>query len=87
MKLTCDGIVDTTKTAAIFTIPKTNHHREILCGPDPKGGSEIPSIYRDQPLSALDLPLSTFPGLSPFLILLRAGLWMHEYTGIDLIID
>ena len=62
-------------------------HWEILCGPDPKSGSEIPSIHRDPPLGALDPPSSTFPGLNPALILFRAGLWIHEYTGFDLIID
>ena len=60
---------------------------EILCRPDPKGRSEIPSIYQDPSLGALDPASSTFPGLSPALILFKAGLWIHEYTGFDQIID
>ena len=60
-------------------------HWEILCKPDPNGGSEIPSIYRDPLLAALDPtfgafhpPLSTFSGLSPALILFRAELWIDD---------
>ena len=60
-------------------------HREILCRSNPNGGSEIPSIYRDQPLAALDPPLgalnpplSIFSGLSPALILFRAELWIDD---------
>ena len=60
-------------------------HREILCRPDPHGGSEIPLIYRDPPVAALDPPLgafdppsSTFSGLSPALILFRAKLWIDD---------
>ena len=60
-------------------------HREILCRPNPNGGSEIPSIHRDPPvaaldppLGALDLPSSTFSGLSPALILFRAELWIDD---------
>ena len=56
-------------------------YREILCRPDPNGGSEIPSIYRDPPVATLDPPLgaldppsSTFFGHNPALILFRAKL-------------
>ena len=60
-----------------------NIYREILCGPNLNGGSKIPSIYRNLPLSALNQPLNTFSGLSPALILVRAGLSIFEYTGFD----
>ncbi len=56
---------------------------EILCRPDPNGGSEISSIHYDPALSTFDQPLSTFSGLSPALILVRAGLWIFEYTGLN----
>ena len=69
-------------------------HWKILCRPDLNGGSEIPLIYQDlplgtldPPLDALDLPLSIFSGLNLALILFRAGLWIDEYTGFDLIFD
>ena len=75
-------------------LDKNNVHREILYRPDPNGGSKIPSIHWDQPVAALDPPLgaldppsSTFSGLSPALILFRAGLWIDEYTEFDLIFD
>ena len=58
---------------------------EILCKPNPNGGSEILSIHRDLPVAALDPPLgafdpplSTFSGLSPALILFRAELWIDD---------
>ena len=60
-------------------------YREILCRPDPNGRSKILSIYRDLFLAALDLllgaldlPLSTFSGLSPALILFKAKLWIDN---------
>ena len=50
-------------------------HREILYRPNPNGGSEILSIYRDLPVAALDLllsaldpPSSIFSDFSPALI-------------------
>ena len=58
---------------------------EILYKPDPNGESEIPSIYRDPPmaaldplLDALDPPSSTFSDLSLALILFRAELWIDD---------
>ena len=58
-------------------------HRKILYGPNPNGGSKILLIHRNPPLSALNPPLSTFPNLNPTLILVRAGLWIFEYTEFD----
>ena len=60
-------------------------YRKILYGPNPNGESEILSIYRNPPLSALDLALSIFSGLSPALILIKARLWIFGYIGFDLI--
>ena len=56
---------------------------EILFVPNPNSKSEILSIYRDLPLTALDPPLSTFSSLSPALILVRARPWIFEYTEFD----
>ena len=60
-------------------------HWKILYRPDLNGGSEIPLIHQDPPLTALDPllgalnpPLSTFPSLSPALILFRAKLWIDD---------
>ena len=58
-------------------------HQEILCEVDLNGGSKIPSIYCNPLLSALDLTSSIFSGLNPALILVRAKLWIFEYTRFD----
>ena len=88
-------IVDVFITALIkylFLAPINNpKFSQIISGnflwPNPKGGSEIPSIHRDPLLGAFDPSSSTFLVLSPALILFRAGRWIYEYTRFGLIID